>query len=163
MAKGIITCPICQGSGKITENQEEYEFLHRDPITSRCLVCDGSGKIGVRKKLPDGRPARSLVGNKLNVSAKRKSAHSSQAAADLHPCNRQMIITDIEELPSLGGSDPIYTEGLLISPEHPCFHEMLSFFRKTAQRAGIWSDARERLYIQYLERTISELKEANNG
>ena len=54
---GKIRCPICQGSGKVTEDAQEYVFETRDPRTNVCLICGGSGKIHNRVKLPDGVPA----------------------------------------------------------------------------------------------------------
>ena len=76
-----MTCPICKGAGKITENTDEYEFETRSAITNRCLICDGSGKIAPRKILPNGVPAHQLQGGReakreepgrrLNVSKKR--------------------------------------------------------------------------------------------
>lgn len=53
--KGKMTCPICAGTGKITEDSQEYEFQTRDPHTQTCLTCSGTGEVAPRKKLPDGR------------------------------------------------------------------------------------------------------------
>ncbi|GAB1366001.1 hypothetical protein MASR1M36_08720 [Candidatus Cloacimonadaceae bacterium] len=49
-----MTCPVCSGTGIIKENSEEYSFVTRDPLTSKCLICNGEGFVGPRKKLPDG-------------------------------------------------------------------------------------------------------------
>lgn len=55
MMKGKMTCPICAGTGKITEDSQEYEFQTRDPHSETCLTCSGSGLVAPRKRLPDGR------------------------------------------------------------------------------------------------------------
>ena len=46
MASGKLTCPVCAGTGKIKEDTNEYEFITRDPQTSRCLVCSGLCFVG---------------------------------------------------------------------------------------------------------------------
>ena len=56
MPKGFETCPVCHGEGTITENKEEYEYQHRDPVTERCLFCDGSGYVRNAKKPPEATP-----------------------------------------------------------------------------------------------------------
>ena len=61
MAKGRITCPACNGKGKITEDETVYEFVSRDPITSKCLVCNGRGMISPQKKLPNGEMAKKVA------------------------------------------------------------------------------------------------------
>ncbi|MCB5262564.1 MAG: hypothetical protein LHW64_06790 [Candidatus Cloacimonetes bacterium] len=61
MASGKLTCPVCAGAGKIKEDTNEYEFLTRDPQTSRCLVCSGKGWVGTRTKLPNGKPVTELI------------------------------------------------------------------------------------------------------
>lgn len=47
MPRGYKNCGVCKGTGKVQENSD-YEFLLRDPITSRCLNCDGSGYVSSR-------------------------------------------------------------------------------------------------------------------
>jgi len=76
--KGKMKCPICHGSGTVTENTEEYQFETRDPITSRCLVCDGSGYISPRKKLPDGRTVCDL--DKAAPAAKKPRLKAEREA-----------------------------------------------------------------------------------
>jgi DnaJ-class molecular chaperone len=61
--KGMKQCPICQGTGKVLEDSQEYEFLTRDPATNRCLHCDGKGLVGARKKLPARSPKKGLSTN----------------------------------------------------------------------------------------------------
>jgi len=60
--KGKMTCPICQGTGKITEDKDEYEFQTRDPHTQTCLTCSGTGEVAPRKRLPDGRAVSEIGG-----------------------------------------------------------------------------------------------------
>jgi hypothetical protein len=47
MPRGYKKCGVCKGTGKVQENSD-YEFLMRYPITSRCLNCDGSGLVHSR-------------------------------------------------------------------------------------------------------------------
>jgi hypothetical protein len=60
MPKGYITCPVCRGAGKVTENSRKYDFVTRDPKTSGCLICAGTGHVPTRHLLPDGTRARDL-------------------------------------------------------------------------------------------------------
>ena len=74
---GRMPCPICNGTGNVTEDAEQYSFITREPETNVCLICNGSGRIGPRKILPDGRGVYELVERaegqeqkRLNVSKK---------------------------------------------------------------------------------------------
>lgn len=60
MPKGYITCPVCKGAGRVTENSLKYDFVTRDPKTSGCLICAGTGKVPISHLLPDGTRARDL-------------------------------------------------------------------------------------------------------
>jgi hypothetical protein len=73
-----MTCPVCSGTGIIKENSEEYTFVTRDPLTSKCLICNGEGFVGPRKKLPDGTEAHQLAYG-MPVSDRHGSPASSPA------------------------------------------------------------------------------------
>ncbi len=60
MPKGYITCPVCKGAGRVTENSRKYDFVTRDPKTSGCLICAGTGQVPTNHLLPDGTRARDL-------------------------------------------------------------------------------------------------------
>ena len=82
--KGRMTCPICQGTGKITEDKDEYEFQTRDPHTQTCLTCSGTGEVAPRKRLPDGR-AVSEIGGK---AAPKKQAFPKGGFTGESPANQ---------------------------------------------------------------------------
>ena len=91
--KGRMTCPICAGTGKITEDTNEYEFQTRDPHTQTCLTCSGTGEVAPRKRLPDGR-AVSEIGGKGSPEEKafpkggftgESPANQGEHAADYMP------------------------------------------------------------------------------
>lgn len=70
-------CPICLGTGVIKEDANQYEFVTREPISSRCLICNGSGKVWPCSKLPNGVAMHEMKAEKeqqkrLNVSKKAK-------------------------------------------------------------------------------------------
>ncbi len=71
--KGKMTCPICAGKGKITEDSQEYEFQTRDPHTQTCLTCSGTGEVAPRKKLPDGRAVCDLEPKAAKQKPKAKA------------------------------------------------------------------------------------------
>jgi len=81
-----ITCPVCQGKGTLTENAKEYEFITRNPITSKCMICNGTGILNPNTKLPNGKRVIEVFrkdelgrvnserrGKRLNVSRKALS------------------------------------------------------------------------------------------
>lgn len=81
MASGKLTCPVCAGTGKIKEDTNEYEFITRDPQTSRCLVCSGKGWVGTRTKLPNGKPVTELIEPHLRNA--KKVAKGKELIPDL--------------------------------------------------------------------------------
>jgi hypothetical protein len=130
--KGQITCPVCKGQGTVTEDQVNYEFITRDPVTSRCLICHGTGVVGANKKLPNGTFARSVPQgpppSKLNLR-RRGIDPSEEPAAPLpdtgpfaHVRIRDSVRTsdgEIREVTALGsgrrfitGDLAFYTDGL---------------------------------------------------
>jgi hypothetical protein len=70
--KGKMSCPICQGTGKLHENSEEYELHTREPHSETCLTCSGTGMVGIRQQMPDGRPAYELNANAAKKQPKAK-------------------------------------------------------------------------------------------
>jgi len=93
--KGKMTCPICQGTGKITEDKDEYEFQTRDPHTQTCLTCSGTGEVAPRKRLPDGR-AVSEIGGK--TSPKKKRAFPKGGYTGKSPTNQGEHVADYRPL-----------------------------------------------------------------
>lgn len=65
-------CPVCKGTGKITEDASEYVFETRSPQSDVCLICSGTGLIGPRKVLPDGVPAYLLAAKQSTKDLKDK-------------------------------------------------------------------------------------------
>lgn len=77
-----MNCPICNGTGRIKEDKQVYEFLTREPHNEMCLICMGSGKIAPRKKLPNGRFAHEMVdAGKKTIVPKVKPPKKPKAAA----------------------------------------------------------------------------------
>ncbi len=98
--KGKMICPICHGTGKLHEDSEEYEFQTRDPHSGTCLTCSGTGEVGIRQKLPDGRPVYELNAKapKKKPKAKVPSGWDKErvAAFNMAPSLKQML-ADIED------------------------------------------------------------------
>lgn len=67
-----IICPICKGSGSLTEDAEIYQFVTRDPQTNTCLICAGRGWMSPNKKLPDGRKAGKVNPKPAKIPAYKK-------------------------------------------------------------------------------------------
>ena len=91
--KGKMTCPICQGTGKITEDANEYEFQTRDPHSETCLTCSGTGEVAPRKKLPDGRAVCDLEPKDAKKKPKAKvpsGVHKMVEAFNKAPSLKQM-------------------------------------------------------------------------
>lgn len=80
MPHGKRTCPICAGTGVVKEDADQYEFVTRDPITSKCMICNGTGEVGTNKKLPNGERMSSLRAahsEKLGLEEKRQDDDST--------------------------------------------------------------------------------------
>ena len=92
--KGKMTCPICQGTGKITEDANEYEFQTRDPHSETCLTCSGTGLVPPRKKLPDGRSVCDLERKDAKAKPRPKvpdGLHKMVGAFNKAPSLKQML------------------------------------------------------------------------
>lgn len=82
MPHGKRTCPICAGTGVVKEDANQYEFVTRDPITSKCMICNGTGEVGTNKKLPNGKHVNSLrptLREKLGMEEKRQDDASTMS------------------------------------------------------------------------------------
>lgn len=92
--KGKMTCPICAGKGKITEDSQEYEFQTRDPHTQTCLTCSGSGLVAPRKRLPDGRAVCEIEPKPAKAKPRAKvpdGVHKMVNAFNKAPSLKRMI------------------------------------------------------------------------
>ena len=97
--KGKMICPICAGTGKITEDSQEYEFQTRDPHTQTCLTCSGTGMVPPRKKLPDGRAVCEIEPNATKAKPRPKvpdGVHKRVGAFNKAPSLKQML-ADLED------------------------------------------------------------------
>lgn len=98
--KGKMTCPICLGIGRITEDSKEYEFQTRDPHTQTCFTCSGTGEVAPRKKLPDGRAVCDLEPKAAKQKPKAKAPsgwdQKRVAAFNKAPSLKQML-ADLED------------------------------------------------------------------
>lgn len=174
--KGHIHCPICKGTGTITEDAKEYEFHTRDPLTSRCLICDGSGTIGARTKLPDGTPASTLSGRSLNVSAKRMkrekkedTPHDSIARRGIRPESIEDEIARLLNLPhpTIGPRlTKVLNSGkdfLVVTDSEPYYLDVYALIRDQERKQKTWDAEDEERYISALHNEIARLKEVTNG
>jgi len=79
MPTGKPRCPVCQGTGTVKEDAQEYEFVTRDPRTSRCMVCAGTGILNPSTKLPNGKRAFEVWRNGRPISQQRRLNVSKKA------------------------------------------------------------------------------------
>jgi len=92
--KGKMSCPICQGTGRITEDSNEYEFQTRDPHTQTCLTCSGTGLVAPRKRLPDGRAVCEIEPKATSAKPRPKvpdGVHKMVGAFNKAPSLKQML------------------------------------------------------------------------
>lgn len=97
--KGKMTCPICQGSGYIKEDSQEYEFQTRDPHTQTCLTCSGTGLVAPRKRLPDGRAVCEIEPKATKAKPRLKvpdGVHKMVSSFNKAPSLKQML-ADLED------------------------------------------------------------------
>lgn len=86
MPTGKPKCPVCQGTGTVKEDANEYEFVTRDPISSKCLVCNGTGILNPSTKLPNGKRAFEvwregrLISQTRGLNVSKKAAVAEQVA-----------------------------------------------------------------------------------
>lgn len=84
MPTGKPKCPVCHGSGTVKEDANEYEFVTRDPISSKCLVCNGTGILNPSTKLPNGKRAfevwreGKLISKTRGLNVSKKAAVAEQ-------------------------------------------------------------------------------------
>lgn len=174
MPKGVSECPVCNGKGTLTEDARGYEFVTRDPKTSRCLVCSGRGHINGRTKLPNGQEAHTILsGKRLNVSRKASKQIVPDVGIDLSvPAD---LVKEVKEVESVvreqEGHWPtryIMPDGsFLVRPTDPQYLDVLRRARQHARSRGTWSSWDELRYVDALERVIDGLndmmKETNDA
>ena len=188
MARGRMTCPVCKGLGKITEDAAEHEFVTRDPQTSRCLICAGRGWIGTRTKLPNGETAGStrrarksakeeeiipdlgidrsvppeLKQTALNVSRKKKNTTEDTEGAEW----REVLTSARSKLRAYDVMDS-GVGFIFIAETEPYFMPVFRFVRECCKLHDRWTEKDEESYIAALEMIADEqyakIREANNG
>lgn len=105
MPSGYSRCPVCGGSGTISESATDYEFLTRNPIDAKCLICNGTGLVNKMKKLPDGTRVKEIKAVPIKSSKRpadrtqerRPRTYASAHILVLLGLMKRMII-DIEEV-----------------------------------------------------------------
>lgn len=134
MPTGRPKCPVCQGTGELSEDTHEYEFVTRDPITSKCLVCNGTGILNRATKMPNGQRAfevfpkadrreskrRFITGNRLNVS--RKAAINPEVVDT--GLGYQPGVDKMDKMDKMDGMDKPGVESQKEAYENPMFLEM---------------------------------------
>lgn len=173
MPKGVIECPVCKGKGTLTEDVRGYDFVTRDPKTSRCLVCSGRGHINGRTKLPNGQEAHAILKKRLNVSKKASKQIVPDVGIDLSvPAD---LVEEVKEVESVVREQKEYWPtrylmpdgSFLVRPTDPQYLEVLRRARQHARSRGTWSSWDELRYVDALERVIDGLndmmKETNDA
>lgn len=188
MPTGKPKCPVCQGKGTITENTREYEFITRDPITSKCLICNGEGWLNPSTRLPNGKRAFEVfrkgeyVGKRLNVSRK----------AVINP---EVVETGVGYQPGMDDMDKIGKPGvekpkepyeapmflemalnprlnkvlasgkefLIVTETEPYYLDVYRMIRHQEQTQGTWTRHDEQGYVEALEDRIKELDSRLRG
>lgn len=111
MPTGRPQCPVCRGMGTVKEDATEYEFVTRDPMTSKCLVCNGTGILNPSTKLPNGKRAfevwrgGKLISKTRGLNVSKKAAVAEQDASKLQD---EASATDI---PDIGIDDDVLAMG----------------------------------------------------
>ncbi len=90
MPTGRPKCPICQGKGTITENTREYEFVTRDPRTSKCMICNGEGWLNPSTRLPNGKRVFEVF-RKDNGTQKTGSTGSAGSGKRLNVSKKAVV------------------------------------------------------------------------
>lgn len=172
-------CPICLGTGVIKEDANQYEFVTREPISSRCLVCNGSGKVWPCSKLPNGVAMHEMKAEKeqqkrLNVS---KKAAVNPEVVDTG-LGYQPGVDDMDkpgvESPKEAYEKPMFLEMalnprlnkvlasgkdfLIVTETEPYFSEVYRMIRAQESKQGTWTEEDEYRYVEYLEKKVIELQ-----
>ncbi len=182
MPAGKPKCPVCHGSGLVTENAQEYEFVTRDPISSKCLVCNGTGVLNPSTKLPNGKRAYEVWRKGQPVEALRRLNVSKKAAVESELPDTGVGYGDeteqlqVESFPRTYRLNKVIKSGkhfLLVTETEPYYMEVYMKIRATERKQGTWSADDEERYVTALEKQYLALrrapvqcmaiKEANNG
>lgn len=190
--RGRTNCPICKGTGTVTEDGKVYDFETRDPQTSKCLICNGEGTLPSSKRLPNGQPQSSLryakTSQRLNVS---KKAAINPEVVDTGLGYRPSV-DDMDDMDGMDGMDKPGVERSKEPYEKPLFYEMASnprlnkvlasgkmflivtetepyylavyrMIREQEKRQGTWTEQDEDNYVETLEEQIKRYQEVING
>lgn len=144
MPKGLTECPICHGSGRVTESLD-YEFVTRDPETSRCLICDGSGHVHPGKKLANGVRVASL-----NVSRKHQK-HRKQVDIGIDTSVPKALQTRLNKVLASG------KDYLIVTETEPYYLDVYRMIRQSEKRQGTWTSLDEERYVTALEEGYDSL------
>lgn len=166
-------CPICLGTGVIKEDANQYEFVTREPISSRCLICNGSGKVWPCSKLPNGVAMHEMKAEKeqqkrLNVS--KKAAINPEVVdtglgyqpdppmeeAKREPYEKPMFL-EMALNPRLNKVLASGKEFLIVTETEPYYLDVYRMIRKQEKKQGTWTAEDEERYIEALEDRIKEL------
>lgn len=165
MPRGKLTCPICHGKGTLTEDAKQYEFVTRDPQTSKCLICNGTGFLGIFASLPDGTPARSLAKQTqpklryspggLTSTLKRRGLSPEEHGAD-HANSPGDHDADHAD-PSPARLLPPLPAPLSLAPDHPLYLDTFRFIRGYELRHGSWDLEHELAFSSALEYCLATI------
>lgn len=184
----MMRCPSCQGKGKVTEDREQYDFVSRDPLTSRCHVCNGTGEVGPRKMLPNGRYTyeyyrdNPAAKSPVEASSGRVQAPKVDIGIDtsvppatrlnVSPKSRRSSVEaascslSTSSTPSTSYSRRILSSGqayLLVPESSSIFLEVYDHIRSAEMASGSWTPEDEELYILAYKSELNKLKEAIHG
>jgi len=175
--KSLMDCPSCQGKGTVTEDRNHYEFVSRDPITSKCLVCNGTGKVGPRKMLPNGRhtfeyyrdnpaakPPKVDIGidtsvppdTRLNVSSKKipKSgmpvSHRKGSSGVSPEQYEKPMFLEMALNPRLNKVLASGKEFLIVTETEPYYLAVYSLIREQERKQGSWTWEDEEKYVGFI-------------
>ena len=181
---GRMPCPICNGTGNVTEDAEQYSFITREPETNVCLICNGSGRIGPRKILPDGRGVYELVERaegqeqkRLNVSKKavinpevvdtgvgyrpdppmQEAWNAEEKSERGQEPDEAPLFMEMALNPRLNKVLASGKEFLIVTETEPYYLEVYRMIRKQEKKQGTWTQQDEELYVEALEEGYDSL------
>lgn len=109
MPTGRPKCPVCQGKGTLTEDVREYEFITRDPITSKCMICNGTGILNPSTKLPNGKRAFEVF-RKTDISRRFRRLEADHAEIGKRLNVSRKAVINPEAVDTGVGYEPVNTE-----------------------------------------------------
>lgn len=172
MPTGRPKCPVCQGKGTITENAREYEFITRDPITSKCMICNGEGWLNPSTKLPNGKRVFEVFrkgdqgsGKRLNVSKKAAInpevvdtgvGYQPGVERPKEPYEAPMFL-EMALNPRLNKVLASGKEFLIVTETEPYYLDVYRMIRKQEKKQGTWTQQDEERYVEVLEEGYDSL------